>query len=62
MIPRQLDELARQRTQLLRSEPQPVSRLVERSTHGRRNAHTLRKRTGWSLVEIGLRIAESGGQ
>jgi hypothetical protein len=61
MIPRQLEEIARQRTQEMRSQARQVSRPARGSARERRNFAAIRKHTGWSLVQIGLRIAASGG-
>ena len=60
MIPRQLEEIARQRTQEMRSQARPASRLASTPAPGRGNFATIRRHTGWSLVQIGLRIAASG--
>ena len=56
MFPRQLDEMARDRTQMLRSQAQQLSA----PRHQRR--HAIRRRTGWTLVMIGLRIAETASR
>jgi len=71
MIPRQIDEIARQHTQLMRlpasqasqaSQASPVGRSGRSTAGGRRALASIRNHTGWSLVQIGLRIAESGGR
>ena len=62
MIPRQFDEIARQRTQEMRSQAYPVSRPASGPARGRRNFAAIRNHTGWSLVQIGLRIAASAGR
>jgi hypothetical protein len=64
MIPRQLDEIARQHTEMRLSTSQPVP-LQRRALAGRDRtcdpvsgqSGKLRQRTGWTLVAIGLRIA-----
>jgi hypothetical protein len=56
MNPRLVEELARQRHAELiakASKPRPAS---PRKHHG----PSLRSNTGWAIVAIGLRIAESG--
>ena len=64
MIPRQLDEVARQHTEMRRSSSLPM-RSQRRAPAGRDRTRdpvsgesgNLRQRTGWTLVAIGLRIA-----
>ena len=64
MIPRQLDEVARQHTDMRLSGSQPVPS-QRRAPAGRDRrfdpvsgeSGNLRQRTGWTLVAIGLRIA-----
>jgi len=64
MIPRQLDEVARQHAEKMLSSRRPMPS-QHRSHAGRVRAcapvggesRNLRKRTGWTLVAIGLRIA-----
>lgn len=59
MMPRQIDEIARQHTQTMVAEAtRRASRSVQRPRQGRR----IRRQTGWGLIAIGLRIAESGGR
>lgn len=58
MHSRQTEQLARLRGSELRAAYRPC-----RAGHGlRRRAteHTIRRRAGWALVAIGLRLAESG--
>ena len=59
MIPRQIDEIARQHTQMTRAQ---AGRRAGGSVRERRQVHRIRKQTGWGLVAIGLRIAESGSR
>jgi hypothetical protein len=58
MMPRQIDEIARQHTQTMRAE---AARRASRPVHRSRQSCRIRKQTGWGLIAIGLRIAESGG-
>ena len=57
MNPRLVEELARQR------HAERVARASKPRTANPRKHHgqSLRSTTGWALVAIGLRIAESGG-
>jgi len=58
MHPRFTEELARQRrAELLAKASRP--RLAN---HDRRQRRSLRSNTGWAIVAIGLKIAESGGR
>jgi len=58
MYPRLLEEIARDRTEMLRSQARQRSgETVRRNRSGR-----IRRRTGWTLVMIGLRLAESAGR
>jgi len=64
MIPRQLDEVARQHTEMRLSSSQPMpSQQRAAGGHDRTcdpvsgESRNLRQRTGWTLVAIGLRIA-----
>jgi hypothetical protein len=64
MIPRQLDEVARQHAEKMLSSRRPMPS-QHRSDDGRASTcepvsgefRNLRQRTGWTLVAIGLRIA-----
>jgi hypothetical protein len=57
MYPRQLEQLARQRTRELRAgTPTRIAATA------RRPKKPLRSQTGWALVSIGLRIAASGNR
>jgi hypothetical protein len=65
MYSRQLEQLARQRP----SELAATTRRTHRSRTGPSPAVTrqrprkpIRSQTGWALVALGLRIAESGGR
>ncbi|HYS32147.1 MAG TPA: hypothetical protein VEM58_07785 [Streptosporangiaceae bacterium] len=58
MFPRQLDEVARQHARTLGSRAKPAASPAT----GRGEPRPIRKRTGWTLVAIGLRIAASGGR
>jgi hypothetical protein len=62
MFPRQFEEIARQRTQEMRSHVHLAARPASSSAPGRRNFATIRSYTGWSIVQIGLRIAIPGGR
>ena len=64
MIPRQLDEVARQHAEKMVSSRRPVP--SQHRSHAARTrtcdpvsgeSKNLRQRTGWTLVAIGLRIA-----
>ena len=64
MIPRQLEEVARQHVEMRLSSAQPM--LSQRRSPVARDrtcdpvsgeSRNLRQRTGWTLVAIGLRIA-----
>ena len=57
MYSRQLEDLARQRARELR---RPTRRKAATTTA--RSQRPLRCQTGWALVWIGLRIAESGSR
>ncbi len=57
MISRQLEQLARQRTDELCS----MARHVRPAAASERK-HPIRTQTGWALVAIGLRLAASGGR
>ena len=59
MMPRQIDEIARQHTQTMTAE---AARRAGRSVQGPRQSRRIRKQTGWGLIAIGLRIAESGSR
>ena len=59
MMPRQIDEIARQHTQMMRTQ---AGRRASGSVRGPRQVRRIRKQTGWGLVAIGLRIAEPGGR
>ena len=59
MIPRQIEEVARQHTQMMGAQ---AVRRASGSARERRQARLIRKQTGWGLVAIGLRIAESGSR
>jgi hypothetical protein len=59
MMPRQFEEIARQHAQTMRAQ---AARRASGSVRGPRQGRRIRKQTGWSLVAIGLRIAESGGR
>jgi hypothetical protein len=58
MYSRQLEQLASQRSRELRATARP-DRQARRS---RARAKPLRRQTGWALVSLGLRIAESGSR
>jgi len=58
MYSRQLEQLASQRTSELKSTTRPV-RPARRT---RSATKPLRRQTGWALVSIGLRLAESGNR
>jgi hypothetical protein len=58
MYPRLLEEIARDRTETLRSQ----ARQRSGATVSRRRSGGIRRHTGWTLVMIGLRIAESAGR
>ncbi len=58
MYSRQLEQLASQRSRELRTMARP-NRPARRS---RGRAKPLRRQTGWALVSLGLRIAESGSR
>ena len=57
MYSRQLEDLARQRQRELRATTRR-----NRVTTTARSQRPLRSHTGWALVWIGLRIAESGSR
>jgi hypothetical protein len=56
MYSHQLEQLARQRTAELQRQAGGSRARVSRRLPG----NTIRNRTGWTLISIGLRIAESG--
>jgi hypothetical protein len=58
MFPRQLDEVARDRTETLRSR----ARRRSGETVRRNRTRGIRRHTGRTLVMVGLRIAESAGR
>jgi hypothetical protein len=55
MFPSQINQMARQHTNELRERPRTARPAPRR--HG--EAGTIRRHTGWTLVQIGLRIAAS---
>jgi len=57
MYSRQLEDLARQRARELRGATRRKA-----ATTTARSQRPLRSQTGWALVWIGLRIAESGSR
>ncbi len=59
MIPRQIEEVARQHTQMMSAQ---AGCRATGSARERRQVRRLRIQTGWGLVAIGLRIAESGSR
>ncbi len=59
MYSRQLEQLASQRSRELRTTAGRPDRPARRS---RAHAGPLRRQTGWALVSLGLRIAESGSR
>lgn len=60
MYSRQLEQIATQHTAELRSRPAAAARTVPASTHHQRRP--IRTQTGWALVSLGLRLAESGSR
>ena len=56
MFPSQINELARHYTNALYERP----RTVRPAPRRRSEAGPIRRHTGWTLVQIGLRIAASG--
>jgi hypothetical protein len=58
MYSRQLEQLARQRPQELKA----ASRSARQARPARMPSRPLRRHTGWALVSIGLRLAESGSR
>ncbi len=56
MFPSQINELARHYTNALNERPRTVIPARRR----RSEAGPIRRHTGWTLVQIGLRIAASG--
>ncbi|MGN6791156.1 MAG: hypothetical protein ACTHJW_02070 [Streptosporangiaceae bacterium] len=58
MYSRQLEQLAKQRSTELRATTRSARRARPARTQGR----LLRRHTGWALVSIGLRLAESGNR
>jgi len=75
MVPRQIEEVARQHTSMMqaralhaarpvrvRREPRrPMPKPAASSPYGRGGGR-IRQRTGWTLVAIGLRIAAADGR
>ncbi|MGN6791323.1 MAG: hypothetical protein ACTHJW_02920 [Streptosporangiaceae bacterium] len=61
MFPNQVDALARQYTRELQQQSQQV-RHVMPAAKKRAEAGAIRKHTGWTLVQIGLRIAASASR
>ena len=70
MIPRQLDEIASQHAETMRSRAGRIpSRRLSSASRAQREREpvssefrNLRRRTGWTLVAIGLRIAAATGR
>jgi hypothetical protein len=73
MVPRQLDEVARQHTSMMqaraphpvrqarpRREPKLLVRDPTASSPRGRSGGRIRQRAGWTLVALGLRIAADG--
>lgn len=60
MFPRQLDQIASQHVGSQRDEARQAAQAGHADAVPRRR--TVRKRTGWTLVAIGLRLAESSGR
>ena len=58
MNPRLVEELARQR----HAEQIAQASRLRPAHQDKRQGQTLRRNTGWAIVAIGLRIAESGGR
>ncbi len=58
MFPSQINELARQSANMLTERPRPASPAAKR----RGEASAIRQHTGWTLVQIGLRIAASASR
>ena len=61
MFPNQVNALARQYTREL-NEQSSQSRHVSPAPRQRSEAGAIRKNTGWTLVQIGLRIAASASR
>jgi hypothetical protein len=58
MFPSQMNELARQSVNMLTARPRPANPVAKR----RGEASAIRQHTGWTLVQIGLRIAASASR
>lgn len=58
MYSRSLEQLASERQRELRAQAKPDRRASRASRPGK----PLRRQTGWALVSIGLRLAESGSR
>lgn len=58
MYSRQLEQLASQRPR----ELQETTKWSKPARHGRAASRPLRRQTGWALISIGLRLAESGNR
>lgn len=58
MFSRQLEQLAQQRSNELKA----TTRSLQAGATGRRTRQPIRSQTGWALVAIGLRLAESGSR
>jgi hypothetical protein len=58
MYSRQLEQLASQRA----SELKATTRQTRPARRSRTPTKPLRRQTGWALVSIGLRLAESGNR
>jgi hypothetical protein len=58
MFPSQMNELARQSVNTLTERPRPARRVAKRRGEG----SAIRQHTGWTLVQIGLRIAASASR
>lgn len=60
MYPRQLEQLARQRPGELAATTRGTRSQASPAASGSQPRKVLRSQTGWALVALGLRIAESG--
>ena len=58
MYSRQLEQLASQRPRELKA----TTRSARPASHARSVSKPLRRQTGWALIWIGLRLAESGNR